>query len=401
MKEHYIENRKNLMNKVKGAFVVLYSGYAPVKSGDQRYPFTVDRNFYYLTGIDKEDVVYIGCAQGEWLFINRQDEITAKWTGQLPDKEYYTNLSGIEKIYYADEVDEFLKNREFIGSQNKYADMEMGRRTQLHPKVKHVLNKLPSGNLLDIAEVIWSMRLIKNEFEISSILNAVNLTKEAFSMILRNVRSCTYEYMVESYFDFSIKYNGIKEKAFDTIVAAGENAAVLHYTDNNSAINDGDLILMDFGASYNCYSADITRTFPKSGRFSKRQKELYDIVLLGQQAVMDIIKPGIPFKLLNETLINYYEKVLPLVGLNNGVKHYYYHNVSHTLGLDTHDAGQLKDRLLEENMVITVEPGLYVKEEGIGIRIEDDVLVTKDGYRNLSADIPKKIRDLERLIING
>ena len=181
-----------------------------------------------------------------------------------------------------------------------------------------------------------------------------------------------------------------------------KNAAVLHYVENNQMIKDGDLLLLDLGAQWNYYSADISRTFPINGKFSERQKELYQIVRLAMDRVFEAIKPGVPFKRLNEIVRETYAEELKRIGLIEDpaeVQKYYFHGVTHYLGLDTHDVGS-RDQDLAPGMVLTVEPGLYIPEEGIGIRIEDDVLVTETGMENLSHDIPKDIEDIEGVLAN-
>lgn len=206
------------------------------------------------------------------------------------------------------------------------------------------------------------------------------------------------EYQIESYFDFALKQHGVKDFAFKTIAASGKNATVLHYSDNNSKTEDGDLILFDVGAQYEYYNGDISRTFPVNGKFTDRQKTIYNIVLEGQQIVIDRAKAGIEFKSLNCILKDYYAKALSKIGLisnDEEVSKYYYHGVSHLLGLETHDVGRHNEGLLKSGMVMTVEPGLYIAEEGIGIRIEDNILIEDNGCRVLSKDIIKTVEDIE------
>ena len=211
-----------------------------------------------------------------------------------------------------------------------------------------------------------------------------------------NARSGIYEYQLETYFDSSIKWNGANGYSFDTIAASGINGCCLHYSSNNSIIEDNSLILFDLGATYNYYCADISRTFPINGKFSPRQKEIYEIVLNGQKLMFENIKPGITQRDLNKILVDYFAKELKRIGLikeDSEVSKYYYHGVSHHLGLDCHDLCDYGP--LEAGAVISNEPGLYIPEENIGIRIEDDVLVTEDGCINLSEEIIKEIKDIE------
>ena len=210
-----------------------------------------------------------------------------------------------------------------------------------------------------------------------------------------------YEYQLESYFDQAIKYNGATSYAFATIAASGENSCCLHYQDNNSFANDGDLILFDLGCSLNCYCSDISRTYPINGKFTERQKQIYNIVLEGQKLVFDNAKPGVTTRELNQILVKFYAKKLKEIGLiKNGtpdeVSKYYYHAVSHHIGLDCHDLCDYTP--LKPGSIISNEPGLYIKEEKIGIRIEDDILITENGAEWLSPQILKDPNEIEKFI---
>lgn len=216
---------------------------------------------------------------------------------------------------------------------------------------------------------------------------------------MTNLKPGMHEYQIESYFDQAIKFHGGTGIAFTTIAATGENATCLHYSSNNTQIKDGDLVLFDLGALYENYNADISRTFPANGKFTPRQKQLYNIVLEGQEVVFSHAKPGITTLELNQKLIAFYQKKLKEIGLikeDSEVQKYYYHGVSHHLGLDVHDLCEYTP--LKPGCVITNEPGLYIKEEGIGIRIEDDVLITEDGCVNLSKGIIKTVEEIEEFM---
>jgi Xaa-Pro aminopeptidase len=214
---------------------------------------------------------------------------------------------------------------------------------------------------------------------------------------MKHARSGIYEYQLEAYFDYEIKTNGATGYTFKTIAGSGVNGAILHYVSNDSLIEDDSLILFDLGAQYKLYNADITRTFPVSGKFTNRQKEIYEIVLNGQELVFKHIKPGVTLMELNNILKEYYVKELTRIGLIKEDKeliNYYFHGVSHHLGLDTHDVS-FRDMKLAPGMVITDEPGLYFAEHGIGVRIEDDLLITESGCEVLSKDIIKEVKDIE------
>ncbi len=284
-----------------------------------------------------------------------------------------------------------LENRYFNGFTNAFKFAQKFKENYPYANIKNVYN------------IIGNLRLFKEDFEIENMKTAINITQKAIEKILKNAKPNMNEYEIEAYFDFEIKRNGAKDKAFQTILAGGKNATVLHYSENNCNVEDNNLVLLDLGASYKYYSADISRTFPINGKFSERQKELYNIVLGAQQKVINAIKPGVPMKSLNEIVLEHYKTELRKIGLikeDSEVSKYYYHGVSHFLGLETHDVAGTEGAILKKGMVITVEPGIYVAEEGIGIRIEDDILVTENGFENLSKDILKTVEEIEQFMQN-
>jgi Xaa-Pro aminopeptidase len=231
---------------------------------------------------------------------------------------------------------------------------------------------------------------------------AIDITRDGLKDIMKVLEPGVFEYQLESTFTHSIKMNGADRNSFPTIAASGGDGVILHYVENDKKIEDNVLVLLDLGAQYKEYAADISRTYPSNGKFSSRQKEIYDIVLKAQAATIEIMKPGAKFSVLNETCKKVLTEELTSIGLiktEEELSKYYYHGVSHFLGLDVHDLGD-RDIVLEEGMVLTVEPGLYIAEEQIGIRIEDDILITKDGNRNLSIDIVKTTEDIESFMAN-
>nr|WP_317357565.1 aminopeptidase P family protein [uncultured Tyzzerella sp.] len=416
MMENFFENnRKKIINSLKEErfMIILFSGKAQHKTCDQFFPFEPNRNFYYMTGIDKPHIIYMATKNGEnideTLFIERYDELKAKWDGASIGEEKAKNISGIENIKYLDEFELAFSNSMFRNNiENVYLDLEnryLNNSKCSFKQANIIKENYPYANIKNIYNNIGYCRLFKEDEEIENLKKAIEITKQGIENIWKNAKPNIMEYELEACFDYEIKRNGSKDKAFNTILASGSNATVLHYGENNDKINDGELVLIDLGATYNYYNADITRTFPVNGKFSERQKQLYNIVLEGQRKVIEAIKPGLPFKRLNEILIEYYEEELKKIGLikdKSEVSKYYYHGVSHYLGLDTHDVSRDlgTDGGLKKGMVITVEPGLYIAEEGIGIRIEDDILVTETGHENLSKDIIKTVEDIENFFKN-
>lgn len=412
MSQFLINNRKKVLEKLENnCALVLFSGKAPVSRGDQRYPFAPDRNFYYLTGLDKENLIFLALKKDEaieqYLFIERYDEIKAKWDGATISEEKAKEISGIENIKYLDEFEETFGKLFFRNSTELlYLDLEnryFNGFTPAFPFANKIKENYPYVNIKNAYNIIGNLRLLKEDFEIENIKKAINITKDGIENILKNAKPNMMEYELEAYFDFELKKNGVKQKAFSTILASGKNATVLHYGENNCKAEDNSLVLLDLGASYNYYSADISRTFPINGKFSDRQKQIYNIVLTAQQKVIDAIKPDVPMKKLNEIVLEHYKNELKKIGLikeDSEVSKYYYHGVGHFLGLETHDVSGTEGAILKKGMVITVEPGLYIAEEGIGIRIEDDILVTETGSENLSKNILKTVEEIEEFMQN-
>lgn len=404
------KNRENLASLIEdNSIVVMIAGEAKYKSADERYPFTPNKNFYYLTGIDEEkDVLVIKKRNGEvseTLFISEADEVMAKWVGATYSKDEAKELSGIENIAY---LGSFLSslNTDLTSAdvENVYLDLERRAFYEderngglLSVKIK---DRYPQIVIKDAFNLVSELRLVKNEEEINKIREAAKITIAGVESLMKNAKAGMMEYELEAYFDFHLKKSGVKDFAFKTIAAAGGNAATLHYVDNNSEIKDGELILFDLGAEFEYYKADISRTFPVNGKFTDRQKEIYNAVLDVNEKVIAMIKPGITMKSINDAANDMLaEKCLEL-GLTTkkeDYKKYYFHSIGHSLGLDTHDVGKRWGEL-KEGMVWTVEPGLYIPEEGIGIRIEDDVLVTKGGNEVLTKDMIKSVEDIERFM---
>ena len=263
-----------------------------------------------------------------------------------------------------------------------------------------IRERMPWVSIKNGRPLIQHARTVKQKPELEQMRTAIEITNKGIQNILRHIKPM-YEYQLESYFDQAIKFYGATGYAFPTIAASGKNACCLHYSDNNSMAKDGDLILFDLGANYNCYCADISRTFPVNGVYSRRQKQLYDIVLQGQKLVFGKAKPGVTTKELNGFLREYYKVELKKIGLieegtEEEVSKYYFHGVSHHIGVDVHDLAD--NAPLKAGCVISNEPGLYISEEGIGIRIEDDVLITENGAEWLSPQIIKETEDIEKFI---
>lgn len=403
-------NRKKLIESMKeNSLLILFAGSAPYRSADQVYKFTPNRNFYYLTGIDEPNVIVTILKTDkeaiETVYVEREDELMAKWVGRAISKDEASEVSGIKSTKYLDEFDSTISSYiDRRGISKIYLDLERQSINIPSTKAQDMANtlrvKYPHLKIKNIFHNIAKLRMVKNDREVELIQKAIGITKEGILAMAKNLTPGMKEYEVEAYFDFKIKSLGASAHAFSTICAAGKNATVLHYEDNNQEAKDGDLILFDLGAEYDYYCSDISRTIPINGKFTDRQKQIYQIVLNAMKEVEKNTKPGLTLADLNNIAKKALAKGCMEIGLiekEEEIGKYYFHSVGHSLGLDTHDVWIL-DSKLEEGAVITNEPGLYIEEEGIGIRLEDDLLVTKDGCINLSKDIPVEIEDIEALM---
>lgn len=413
MKSFVTNNRQAFADRMDdNSIALIFSGEVQQKLGDESYPFTPDRNFYYLTAVDKPNLVLMLVKKdnvlSETLFIERYDEVKAKWVGAVISADECKALSGITDYKYIDELDEAVSDKIFNGHlKNAYLDLENRYFKALSPALRmaeRLVKNYPALRVADAHGTFSELRCIKHPVEVERIRRAIEITATGIDAMLKNARPNMYEYEIEAYFDFELKKAGVRDFAFKSIAASGENATVLHYSENCAKTGENDLILLDVGAQFEYYNGDITRTFPVSGKFTARQKQLYDIVLGGNRLIVNTICEGVEFKSLNATLKAYYAERLKEIGLikeASEVSRYYYHGVSHLLGLETHDIGRHNEGLLKAGMVLTVEPGLYVAEEGIGIRIEDDVLVTQNGCEVLSSDIPRTTEEIEAVMARG
>lgn len=402
-KEFYKNNRSKVLESIDdNSLLILFAGKAPKKTADEKYPFTPNRNFYYLTGIDEENHILvlskINGKTNEYLFIKEVDTIAEKWEGKTIRKEEVSQICMIEDVKYLGEFNNFIEkvvlNKEEI---NIYLDLETGNTAYKY--VNEIKHKYYNINIKNAFKLIGNLRLIKTDEEVSRIRKAIDITIEGVKELMRNSKSEIKEYELEAYFDFICKKNGVKDFAFKTIAAAGKNATVLHYVTNDSELKDGDLILFDLGAQYKYYNGDISRTFPINGKFTERQKEVYNAVLRVNEKVIKEMKPGVKFVDLNKKAKDWISEECISLGLmteKDDVSKFYYHSIGHSLGMDTHDIElENRDVTFEPGMIYTVEPGIYIENESIGIRIEDDVLITEDGNEVLTKEMIKTVEEIE------
>ncbi len=407
MKDLFIRNREKLNAHLNdGDLVLLYQGSAPKSTADAHYTFKPNKNFFYFTGLNQENFILaiqkLNNKLSTTLFIEFPNYEVEKWHGRKLKKETATEISGIETVLYTQEYESWL-TKNFYGDKIKkvYFDLEKLDWNEAdsynHKQALDIQKRFPFAPIGTIHPVALKLRMFKEAEEIAQMQKAVDITKKGLEDVMTFMKPGAMEYQLESTFAHSIRMNGADGNSFPTIAAGGSEAVILHYVENNRPLEENTLVLIDLGAQYKEYAADITRTYPVSGKFSARQKEIYRIVLKAEQAVIAMMKPGVPFAELNETCKKVLSEELmhiKLIASAEELSKYYYHGVSHHLGLDVHDLGD-RETVLAEGMVFTVEPGLYIAEENIGIRIEDDVLITATGHRVLSADIIRTTDEIE------
>jgi len=404
----YKKRRDKITKSLKEkSMLIVFSGKPPRKSEDNFYKFDSNRNFFYLTGINREKFIYVYNnieENKELLFIQKPNEKMEKWIGRFLKEDEAKKISNIEDVKYTEDFNDYLlKTLKENNIENIYFDIknwDIDEPLSQSQKISKVLvEKYPYIKINNINKKIEKLRLIKDEKEIELTQKAIDITNEAIKNMMKKSSSGMYEYEIVANYNYILNKKGVTT-SFDTIAASGKNSIILHYVNNNSKTQDNDLILCDLGVKYKEYNSDITRTFPVNGKFTKRQEEIYKVVLEANKEVIKNSKPGKTLEELNdiakEILFEGCKK-LGLLEKKEELSNYYYHSVSHFLGLDVHDLGN-KKITLKKGMLITVEPGLYIEEEGIGIRIEDDILITENKAKNLSKNIKKEIKDIESLI---
>jgi len=383
--------------------VIIFSAEEPVGIGK----FLQNNNFLYLTGLYEAAEAVLVCYKQqnkvhEVLFIQRNIPEEIVWDGVKMYPEEAKELSEIKTIKFIDEFEKFIlpilsnATKLYINSGSQKLDKPLNKALFFISKVRERALHL---SYVEANQLMRPLRQTKDETEISYLSKAIEITGIGLNTIFKEARAGMYEYELEAMLQYEMRRRGLPFFGFAPIIAGGVNATTLHYKKNCTKINDNELVLCDVGALYNNYSADITRTFPIAKTFTERQKTVYNEVLSVQKAIIAMIKPGVGMTDLNKKtgeLIGEACVKLGLITDPNEFRKYYMHGVGHHLGMDTHDLGA-RDSVLEKGMVITVEPGIYIPEENIGIRIEDDILVTENGHENLSYMIPKEVEELEAI----
>ena len=405
-KQFYQQNRRTLLGKQgeKEGLVVIFGSSAPYKNSTGYYGRALDMNFFYLTGLKtSSSIIAMWRENGnhhEQLFIERPDPDEEKWSGiRMPVTEA-AKISGIDEVVHLDEFDTFYSDMlTSPGVNTLYLDIpewfEEDVPAPIDAFIRRTKRKHPDIDINNVRDILSDMRTVKQPGEIECIRKAVAITRAGIEAMMRAVRPGMYEYQLQAVCHNLLHDRGEMRAA--PMVAAGANAVILHYPNCASVIKESDLVLIDFCPRWNYYAADISRAFPAAGRFSYRQKELYKIALEANKQMIEVVEPGMSFRKMNELARRFLGDGMLSIGLissRDEVETYYYHSVSHYMGLGIHDVGNT-DMPIPEGAVLTLDAGVYVAEEGIGMRVEDDVLITNGGCENLSNSIVKEIEDVE------
>ncbi|MBD2455328.1 aminopeptidase P N-terminal domain-containing protein [Nostoc sp. FACHB-87] len=437
MQLEYRQRREQLMAKIGNGTAIFRSAPMAVMHNDVEYAYRQDSDFFYLTGFNEAQAVAVLTPNHPEhrfvLFVQPKDREKEVWSGYRCGVDAAKEIYGADAAYPINELDEKLP--QYLEKSDRIY-YHLGRDRKFNEKVlahyQSLLRTYPKRGtgpiaIEDTCTVLHSMRLIKTETELEMMRQAAAIAIEAHNQAMAITKPGRYEYEIQAEIEWLFRHRGAMGPAYPSIVASGVNACVLHYIENNRQMQDGELLLIDAGCAYNYYNSDITRTFPVGGKFTPEQKTLYEIVLEAQKQAIAQVKPGNTFKAVHDTAVRVLTAGLIDLGILQGeldkiieeekYKPYYMHRTSHWLGLDVHDVGVYqhgddKPQILQPGQVLTVEPGLYIVPDtklaedqpqthprwiGIGIRIEDDVLVTPTGHEVLTAGVPKEIDEIERV----
>ncbi len=418
----FVKNRSNFMAQMKANSLAVFNSndIYPI-SADSTMPFQQHRDIYYLSGVDQEESILLmfpDCPNKkhrEILFLKETNDHIAIWEGEKLTKKRAFEVSGIKTVYWLQDLNkvmaELMAQSDTVHiNTNEHYRASIETETREDRFTKWLLNKYPAHKVEKSNPILQRLRSIKDPIELDLLQKACNITEKGMRRVLKFVKPGVAEYEIEAEFIHEFLKNRSKGFAYTPIIASGNNANVLHYIENNQVCNDGDLILLDVGAEYANYSSDMTRTIPVNGRYSKRQKEVYNAVNRVKINATNMLIPGTIWtdyhvevgKLMTSELLGL--GLIDKADVQNedpnwpAYKKYFMHGTSHHMGLDTHDYGLLWEPM-ETNMVFTVEPGIYIPEEGFGIRLEDDVVIQEKGAPlNLMKNIPIAIEEIEDIM---
>ena len=418
----FINNRSRFVKYLKPKSLAVFNSNDIFNTGaDSTLPFKQHRDIFHLSGVDQEEsilVIFPDCnnkLHREILFLKETNDHIAVWEGEKLTKKKATKLSGIKTVYWLNQFETMFRQL-VIESENVYlnSNEHLRNNSEMETRedrfIKKFKSDFPNHLISRSAPIMHLIRSVKDPIEIQLMQKACDITEKGFRRILGFIKKGIMEYEIEAELIHEFLRNRSNGFAYTPIIASGSSACVLHYIENNKSCNDKEVILMDFGAEYANYSSDLTRCVPVNGKFTKRQKEVYDAVLKVKKEATKLLKPGLLLNQYHQMVGEIMEKELVDLGLisKNDIlnqdpkwpayKKYFMHGTSHYIGLDTHDLGSWREPI-KENMVFTVEPGIYIPEEGLGIRLEDDVVIQKKGEPlNLMKNIPIESEEIEELM---
>lgn len=420
-KELFLRNREKFSTRLKPQSVAIFnSNDIMPTNGDGTMPFRQNSNLLYLSGIDQEESILLiapdfpDSRYREVLFLKETSELIAIWEGHKYTKAEAQETSGVSSVFWKDDFERIL-NTVFAQSDHVYLDSNEHIRgasevqTRNDRFVRWCKDKFPLYQYERLAPIMYDLRCVKESRETELLQEACNITEKGFRRVLDFIKPGVWEFEVEAEYIYEFKRNRSRGFSFDPIIAGGANSCVLHYIDNNQQLKEGDIVLMDVGAEYANYFADMTRVVPVSGRFTDRQKAVYNAVLRVKKAATEMLTPGNTIPEYHKAVGEIMESELLELGLIDttdiknqkadwpAYKKYFMHGTSHHLGLDVHDVGSAYKKFAP-GMVFTVEPGIYIPNEGIGIRLEDDVVITENGHTNLMGDVPLETEEIEDLM---
>jgi Xaa-Pro aminopeptidase len=417
----FVQNRKSFVARMdKNAIAIFNSNDELPTNGDALHKFKQNSDLYWLSGIDQEDTMVILFPGNpdpkfrEVLVLVRPNEMKEKWDGKRLRAEEAKKISGISTILWLDSLDAVLQGWIHLADAIYLNTNENDRKGSLIPVrdyrfAETIKQRYPLHQLKRSARIMKDLRAIKSAQEVVVMQKAIDITHNTFERLLKFIKPGVMEYEIEAEIWHSFLSQRATGPAYGSIIASGDNARILHYVNNNQECKDGELILMDFGAEYGGYCADLTRTVPVSGKFTKRQREVYDACLKLHNYAKSILKPGISIVDYTDKVGAEATKIFVKLGLlnpsdiknedkeNRAYRKYLYHGISHHLGIDVHDLGT-RTEPIKPGMVFTIEPGIYIEEEKMGIRIENNVWITKTGNKDLMAKIPITAEEIETIM---
>lgn len=414
----FIKNRKKLYSRLKANSITIFnSNDIMPTNADGTMPFRQNNDLFYLSGVDQEESILLLFPDAphkkhqEILFLKKTSEAIAIWEGEKLTKARATEVSGVSTIIWLEDFEKTLQSLVYEAENIYLNDNEHMRANTTvvtaDDRFRNWIKKeYPLHEYERVAPFMHEIRAIKEAEEVELMQQACNITAKGVDRILKFIKPGVMEFEIEAELMHEFLRNRSRGFAYSPIIASGYNACVLHYIENNQEVKDGDMILMDFGAEYANYASDLSRSVPANGKFTDRQKEIYTAVLTVMKQAMNILKPGITLPDYHQQVGKMMEEQLLKLGLLSqkevdnqdpdwpAYKKYFMHGTSHYIGLDVHDVGSWTKPISAGN-VFTVEPGIYIREENLGIRLENDILITEDGYIDLMKDIPLEIEDIE------